>query len=129
MPPAVPGDCLLPRSVAIPDAKVPGHAIENLLAVGYFGNSGPTVINGPGISNWNIGAEKSFILAGETKGLRFRAELFNAWNHAQFEQPNGNSGAGSNFGRISASRPPRLIQIAAKGFLVDRALRETRAKR
>jgi hypothetical protein len=46
--------------------------------------------------------------------LQFRAEFFNAWNHAQFEQPNGNAGAGSNFGRISASRPPRLIQIAAK---------------
>ena len=46
--------------------------------------------------------------------LQFRAEMFNAWNHAQFLQPNGDSGAGANFGRISATRPPRLIQLAVK---------------
>jgi hypothetical protein len=46
--------------------------------------------------------------------LQFRAEMFNAWNHAQFLQPNGDSGAGPNFGRISATRPPRLIQLAVK---------------
>src|SRR5205085_5222829 len=68
--------------------------------VGYFGNSGPTVISGPGINNWNIGVEKSFVLAQEATRLQFRAELFNAWNHAQFDQPNGNAGAGTNFGRI-----------------------------
>jgi hypothetical protein len=83
--------------------------------VGYFGNSGPTVINGPGINNWDIGMEKSFVLR-EAKRLQLRTELFNAWNHAQFDQPNGNAGAGSNFGRISASRPPRLIQVAAKVY-------------
>ena len=48
--------------------------------------------------------------------LQFRAELFNAWNHAQFDQPNGNAGAGMNFGRISATRPPRLVQIAMKFY-------------
>ena len=83
--------------------------------VGYFGNSGPTVINGPGINNWDIGMEKSFVLR-EAKRLQLRTELFNAWNHAQFSQPNGNAGAGPNFGRISASRPPRLIQVAAKVY-------------
>jgi hypothetical protein len=40
--------------------------------------------------------------------------MFNTWNHAQFAQPNGNAGAGANFGRISATGPPRLVQIAAK---------------
>jgi hypothetical protein len=83
-------------------------------AVGYFGNSGSTVINGPGIANWDLGIQKSFPLQGETTRLQFRAEMFNAWNHAQFLQPNGDSGAGVNFGRISATRPPRLIQVAVK---------------
>ena len=50
----------------------------------------------------------------EAVGLQFRAEFFDAWNHAQFQQPNGNAGAGANFGRISAARPPRLIQLALK---------------
>jgi hypothetical protein len=43
-----------------------------------------------------------------------RAEMFNAWNHVQFEQPDMNAGDGANFGRISATRPPRLIQVAVK---------------
>jgi hypothetical protein len=47
--------------------------------------------------------------------LQFRAEMFNAWNHAQFQAPEGNAGA-ANFGRISASRPPRLIQLAMKMY-------------
>jgi len=82
--------------------------------VGYFGNSGPTVLSGPGANNWDIGMEKSFPLPWETSTVQLRAEMFNAWNHAQFNQPNGNAGAGANFGRISATNPPRLIQIAAK---------------
>lgn len=81
--------------------------------VGYFGNSGGTVINGPGLNNWDIGVLKTFPLAESVK-LQLRGELFNAWNHAQFAQPNGNAGAGANFGRISATGPPRLVQIAAK---------------
>jgi len=40
--------------------------------------------------------------------------MFNAWNHAEFRQPNGNSGAGANFGRISSVRTPRVIQLAFK---------------
>ncbi len=82
-------------------------------SVGYFGNSGPTVISGPGVANWDVGVEKSFAMR-ETIRLQFRAEIFNAWNHAQFQQPNGDAGAGANFGRISAARPPRLIQLALK---------------
>ena len=35
-----------------------------------------------------------------------------SWNHTQFSPPNGNAGAGVNFGRISAALPPRLIQVA-----------------
>ena len=84
--------------------------------VGYFGNSAPTVINGPGLNNWDVGVLKVFPLVRDSIKLQLRGELFNAWNHAQFGQPNGNAGAGPNFGRISASLPPRLIQVAAKVY-------------
>jgi hypothetical protein len=80
---------------------------------GYFGNSGATVLYGPGVNNWDLGVTKLTRLS-ESIGLHFRAELFNAWNHAQFQQPDGNAGDGANFGRISAVRPPRLVQFAAK---------------
>jgi hypothetical protein len=59
--------------------------------------------------------EKSFTLnEGKADRLQLRAEMFNAWNHAQFEQPDANAGDGANFGRISAAGPPRLIQISIK---------------
>jgi hypothetical protein len=80
---------------------------------GYFGNSGSTVVYGPGLNNWDLGLRK-FTRLSESIGLQFRAEFFNAWNHAQFQQPEGNAGAGANFGRISAARQPRLIQFALK---------------
>jgi hypothetical protein len=82
-------------------------------AVGYFGNSGSTVLNGPGLNNWDIGIGKLTRLK-ESASLLFRAELFNTWNHAQFQQPDGNAGDGSNFGRISATRLPRVIQLGIK---------------
>jgi hypothetical protein len=83
--------------------------------VGYFGNSGRTVLNGPGLNNWDIGVQKSFVLS-EWSSVRLilRGEAFNAWNHTQFSSPNGDLSAGVNFGRISSTRPPRLIQISAK---------------
>jgi hypothetical protein len=83
-------------------------------AVGNFGNSGRTVLDGPGINNWDLGFEKRFSLARESTRLTMRAEAFNTWNHAQFEQPNGNAGSLAIFGRVSATRPPRLVQLALK---------------
>jgi hypothetical protein len=76
--------------------------------------AGATVLNGPGINNWDLGLQKTLGIAREAAKLHLRTERFNAWNHAQFLQPNGNAGAGVNFGRISAALPPRLIQIAMK---------------
>jgi hypothetical protein len=81
--------------------------------VGYFGNSGATVLYGPGVNNWDLGVTKLTRLR-ESIVLHFRAELFNAWNHAQFQLPDGNAGDGANFGRISAAQAPRLIQFASK---------------
>jgi len=82
--------------------------------IGYFGDSGPTVLPGPGINNWDVAVQKSFGIWREANRLQFRAEMYNTWNHTQFQQPNGDSGAGANFGRISATRPPRLIQLSIK---------------
>ncbi len=84
--------------------------------VGYFGNSGSTVINGPGIDNWDVGVLKVLPLVRDSIKLQLRGELFNAWNHAQFGQPNGNAGAGPNFGRISSTLSPRLVQVAARVY-------------
>jgi hypothetical protein len=81
---------------------------------GYFGNSGRTVLNGPGLNNWDLGIEKFIPLALESSRLVFRIELFNTWNHTQFQEPDGNAGDGPNFARVAATRPPRLIQVGIK---------------
>jgi hypothetical protein len=82
--------------------------------VGYFGNSGPTVLNAPGHHNWDLSVEKSLPLPAPSMFLRMRLEMFNAFNHAQFQPPSGDSGAGENFGRISGTHAPRLLQLAMK---------------
>ena len=71
-------------------------------------------LSGPGGNNWDIGFDKFFPLMGEHKRLEFRAEMFNAFNHAQFGQPNNNVADGLNFGRVSSASAPRLIQMSMK---------------
>jgi hypothetical protein len=82
--------------------------------VGYFGNAGRNVLYGPGINNWDTGIEKFFpIPLREQMRLQFRAELFNTWNHAQFNAPNSATNT-TNFGLISSARAPRLVQFGMK---------------
>jgi hypothetical protein len=80
---------------------------------GTIGNAPRTVCCGPGINNWEIAFLKITPLSERFK-LEFRGELFNAFNHAQFFQPDGNFTDGSDFGRVKRARDPRLIQFALK---------------
>jgi hypothetical protein len=55
---------------------------------------------------------------GETAQLEFRAEAFNVFNHAQFDNPSGNfnnSGTGG-FGYVTSANAPRIMQVALKLF-------------
>jgi hypothetical protein len=47
--------------------------------------------------------------------LEFRAEFFNAFNHAQFLNPD-NFGGSSTFGEISTDRGMRIIQFGLKFY-------------
>jgi hypothetical protein len=55
-------------------------------------------------------AEYAEFLAEERK----RDERSRKYLIEMAEQPNGNAGDAVNFGRVSSSRPPRLVQLAAK---------------
>ena len=79
---------------------------------GFFGNSARVPIHGPGLNNFDIGIQKHFNI-DETRRVQFRAEMFNAFNHAQFGQPNG-AVANRNFGLVGSARAPRLIQLGLK---------------
>jgi hypothetical protein len=88
-----------------------------------FGNSGTGIINGPGQFNWDISLLKTTRIT-ERETLQFRTEFFNAFNHAQFNNPNNNGGFLTNsvpdlssgaFGQITTtSVNPRVIQFALK---------------
>jgi hypothetical protein len=79
---------------------------------GFFGDSGANIITGPGVNNWDIAVEKGTQLQ-ETLKLQFRAEFFNAWNHAQFMNPDNKVGD-ANFGQVTQARASREIQFGLK---------------
>jgi hypothetical protein len=83
-------------------------------SIASFGNLGRNTIRGPGINNWDISFLKKTKIT-ESKSLEFRAEMFNAFNHAQFLNPD-NSGFSGTFGQISQTRGPRLVQFALKFY-------------
>ena len=64
------------------------------------------------LSNIDISALKSLRLAEKVR-LQFRAECFNAANHANFAIPD-NDIASPNFGRALQAAAPRLFQIGLK---------------
>jgi hypothetical protein len=49
----------------------------------------------------------------EHTAIELRAEFFNLFNHAQFQNPDTNIGSGT-FGQVTSTYDPRLIQFAAR---------------
>jgi hypothetical protein len=81
-------------------------------AANHFGNSAPNIITGPGVNNWDIGAGKIIALR-ESMNLQLRVDAFNAFNHAQFQNPDSTM-TDTNFGRITTTGSSRELQVAAK---------------
>ncbi len=85
-----------------------------------FGNLGRNAFRAPGISQLDMGLSK-FINITERLNLRFRADLFNVFNRAQFGAPNADIST-SNFGAITSTisayatgrGTPRELQLSAK---------------
>jgi Carboxypeptidase regulatory-like domain len=84
-----------------------------LQAPGTVGNAPRTICCGPAISESDLAILKSTPIT-ERLRAEFRAEFFNAWNHAQFFSPDGNPADGLDFGRVKRARDPREIQFALK---------------
>jgi len=79
---------------------------------GALGNSRRRFFAGPGLNNWDIALLKDTMIK-EGINAEFRAELFNAFNHAQFLSPDGNVNSAS-FGLVTNANPPRIMQLSLK---------------
>ncbi|MFB3902690.1 MAG: hypothetical protein ACE15E_04500 [Acidobacteriota bacterium] len=77
-----------------------------------FGNSGQSILSGPGYINWDVSIIKQTRFA-HGKQVELRVELFNAFNHANFGQPEAVLG-NSTFGKIFAAARAREIEVAIK---------------
>ena len=79
---------------------------------GSFGNAGRNILTGPGLETVNVSLLKDTQLA-EGVTLQFRAEAFNALNHANFDLPDNFFGSPA-FGKIQSAQSPRRIQFGIK---------------
>ena len=75
-------------------------------APGTFGTCAPRKFHGPGIQMVDLSLFKQFKFT-ERWQLQFRAEFFNAFNHPNFGNPDGNISHGS-FGKVSNTLAPIL---------------------
>lgn len=89
----------------------------------------------PGDNNWDISIFKNFPMGAEMRYLQLRVEMFNAPNHTRYSDFGrtatfdkvggtvinksnvlGGNGGRFGFGALSATRDPRIIQLAAKFY-------------
>ncbi|MGH9704338.1 MAG: hypothetical protein ACRD4K_13270, partial [Candidatus Acidiferrales bacterium] len=86
-------------------------------ALGKLGNVGRGAIHALGINNWDFQFSKDTKIT-ESTAIELRVELFNMWNHTQFDSVA--TGSFSNdvltptFGQTFATKPARIMQLAAK---------------
>jgi hypothetical protein len=79
---------------------------------GYYGNSARDILTGPGQEVWNAVAAKSFPLSEQAR-LQFRAEFYNAFNRANFNNPSTNISS-SGFGLVTSAAGGRKILFAIR---------------
>jgi outer membrane receptor protein involved in Fe transport len=93
----------------------PGFNCYQPSLFGRIGNAGRTICCGPPINNFDFALHKVFSLS-ETRRFEFRTEIFNLFNHTQFNNPDGSTTDGSDFGRIKRTKEPRQVQFALKFY-------------
>ncbi|MBO0722455.1 MAG: adenylyl cyclase, partial [Blastocatellia bacterium] len=76
------------------------------------GDAGRGVVLGPGYGRWDVALERNIKVHEDIK-FQFRAEMFNMFNHTN---PLGvdTSLLDGNYGKITSTRDPRLVQLGLK---------------
>jgi hypothetical protein len=101
--------------VAHPSASLWFNIDDFPVPVGHFGDAGKNILEGPGEKGVDLSARKIFSIHERIR-LEFRAEFFNAFNHAVFSQPDPfvTDGPGTAAVITSTVIPQRQIQFALK---------------
>ncbi len=107
--------CNSPSQVGVPTAWF--NTCAFMAAPGQFGNDGRDNVLGPRYENLDFSLLKDIVLT-EKRRIQFRAEVFNLFNHPNFDLPNINFDS-KTFGQILSEnayggRPPRQIQLGVK---------------
>ena len=85
-----------------------------LTTLGTYGNSGRNSLTGPSFFNTDISVVKNFpLLPREASRVQFRADIFNLFNRAPFNNPT-TSLSSSLFGKITSAGNSRQIQLALR---------------
>jgi len=77
-----------------------------------FGNAPRNVLRGPKFAATDLSLLKNVPLGGHAQ-FQFRAEIFNAFNTVNYNNPNGVFGS-ALFGRISSAQNMRQVQLGGK---------------
>jgi outer membrane receptor protein involved in Fe transport len=107
----------LPGCVPTPGILPAGSQVQANPALATYGTLPRNYFRGPGYINFDMTFSKTTAITERVK-LEIRADFFNIFNHANFDNP-GISGGGNNpnsgqFGQITSTLPPRIIQLAAR---------------
>jgi outer membrane receptor protein involved in Fe transport len=126
--------CLNPNDPSFVPGCVPGPGmlpsdfqVQTNPSLATYGTLPRNFFRGPGYVNFDLAFSKITDI-GERVKFEFRAEFFNIFNHANFLNPGvinngngllagspiGNNPNSSQFGQISATYDPRIIQLAAR---------------
>jgi hypothetical protein len=95
------------------DGRGNPQVLQNPVA-GQYGTLQLTPVSGPGFWNVDLSLIKRTKIK-ESWNLEFRAEMFNAFNHTNFNVTAENNDINSTtFGRLTATFNPRILQFAMK---------------
>jgi hypothetical protein len=82
-------------------------------AIGADGNSGRSIVDGPGYRNVDLGIIRDLRMVGRT-ALQIRIEATNVLNTVNLQNPGTNLNAPATFGKIRTARDMRRIQLGVR---------------
>ena len=94
------------------------YSNPNLLGQFRFGTSPRNGVIGPGLINTDLSVSRNLALFRESQQLGLRADVFDLFNHPNFDPPE-NVFDSQNFGSLPSSnrfgtRPPRQVQLSLR---------------